>query len=136
MSKLFSPTLVISVGPSAKKALNNLDDMIKNIPSYLKEVIELQDVEELESAKDIIQKSIDEKLLLAKNINKLIDMGYKIRTENTANIKISMYIFWDVYGVDFPIIDLVKKIFEINYCVVDKRKHSGLTLTILPILDM
>ena len=47
-----------------------------------------------------------------------------------------MYIFWDVYGVDFPIIDLVKKIFEINYCVVDKRKHSGLTLTILPILDM
>ena len=136
MSKLFSPTLVISVGPSAKKALNNLDDMIKNIPSYLKEVIELQDVEEVDSAKDIIQKSIDEKLLLAKNINKLIDMGYKIRTENTANIKINMYIFWDVYGVDFPIIDLVKKIFEINYCVVDKRKHSGLTLIILPILDM
>ena len=136
MSKLFSPTLVISVGPSAKKALNNLDDMIKNIPSYLKEVIELQDVEEVDSAKDIIQRSIDEKLLLAKNINKLIDMGYKIRTENTANIKINMYIFWDVYGVDFPIIDLVKKIFEINYCVVDKRKHSGLTLIILPILDM
>ena len=136
MSKLFSPTLVISVGPSAKKALNNLDDMIKNVPSYLKEVIELQDVEEVDSAKDIIQKSIDEKLLLAKNINKLIDMGYKIRTENTANIKINMYIFWDVYGVDFPIIDLVKKIFEINYCVVDKRKHSGLTLIILPILDM
>lgn len=136
MSKLFSPTLVISVGPSAKKALNNLDDMIKNVPSYLKEVIELQDVEEVDSAKDIIQRSIDEKLLLAKNINKLIDMGYKIRTENTANIKINMYIFWDVYGVDFPIIDLVKKIFEINYCVVDKRKHSGLTLIILPILDM
>ena len=90
----------------------------------------------MDSAKDIIQKSIDEKLLLAKNINKLIDMGYKIRTENTANIKINMYIFWDVYGVDFPIIDLVKKIFEINYCVVDKRKHSGLTLIILPILDM
>ena len=59
MSKLFSPTLVISVGPSAKKALNNLDDMIKNVPSYLKEVIELQDVEEGDSAEDIMRRSRD-----------------------------------------------------------------------------
>lgn len=136
MSKLFNPTLVISVGPSAKKALNNLDTMLKDTPNYLREVIELQNVNEINNFQEDIQRIIDEKLLLAKNLNKLIDMGYKIRTENTANIKINIYFFWDVYGVDFTILDLVKIIFKINYCVVDKTKHSGVTLIILPILDM
>lgn len=135
MNEIFSPTLVMSVGPSANKALGHLKEMVKGIPDYLKEVIELYEISDLIKAETHIQDIIDEKLLNAKNINSLVDLGYKIRTESTANIQINIFLYWDLYETDFLVKDLVEILLKVNYCMVDKTKHSGMSLFILPVLD-
>lgn len=135
MNKVFSPTLVISVGPSSKKALEFLNNMIEDLPSDITNVINLYQVDSLEKTIDHIQRVIDEKLLSARNINRLVDLGYKIRTESTSNIRINIFVFWDVYGIEFPMKRLIEALFQVNYCVMDKSKHSGVSLFLLPMLD-
>lgn len=135
MNEIFSPTLVMSVGPSANKALGHLKEMLLNIPDYLNEVIELYEISDLERVENHIQKIIDDKLLNAKKINSLVDLGYKIRTESTANIQINIFLYWDLYETDFPMKELVDILLKVNYCMVDKTKHSGMSLFILPVLD-
>ena len=49
MNETFKPSIVISVGPSAKKALNFLDDMLLDTPKYLRDVIELYNIDKLET---------------------------------------------------------------------------------------
>ena len=135
MNEIFKPSIVISVGPSAKKALNFLDDMLLDTPKYLRDVIELYNIDKLENCKSDIQRIIDEKLLCATSINKLVDLGYKIRTENTSNININIFLYWDVYDSKFPVNELIEILFNLNYCVVDREKNYGVTLFVLPMLD-
>lgn len=135
MNEIFKPSIVISVGPSAKKALNFLDDMLLDTPKYLRDVIELYSIDKLENCKLDIQRIIDEKLLCARSINKLVDLGYKIRTENTSNININIFLYWDVYDSKFPVNELIEILFNLNYCVVDREKNYGVTLFVLPMLD-
>lgn len=135
MNEIFSPSLVISVGPSANKALGDLKEMLQSIPDYLNEIIELYEISDLTEIEGHIQKIIDDKLLNAKKINRLVDLGYKIRTESTANISINIFLYWDLYETDFKVKDLVHILLKVNYCMVDKTKHSGMSLFILPVLD-
>lgn len=135
MNEIFSPTLVMSVGPSANKALGHLKEMLISIPDYLNDVIELYEMSDLIEVEAHIQKIIDDKLLNAKKINRLVDLGYKIRTESTANIQINIFLYWDLYETDFPMKDLTEILLKVNYCMVDKTKHSGMSLFILPVLD-
>lgn len=135
MNEIFSPTLVMSVGPSANKALGHLKEMLQSIPDYLNEIIELYEISDLMKVENHIQKIIDDKLLNAKQINRLVDLGYKIRTESTANIQINIFLYWDLYETDFKVKELVDILLKINYCMVDKTKHSGMSLFILPVLD-
>ena len=135
MNEIFSPTLVMSVGPSANKALGHLKEMLRGIPDYLIEVIELYEISDLIKVENHIQKIIDDKLLNAKKINRLVDLGYKIRTESTANMQINIFLYWDLYETDFKVKDLVDTLLKVNYCMMDKTKHSGVSLFILPVLD-
>lgn len=135
MNEIFNPTLVISIGPSAKKALEYLKAMLRDVPDYLYDVIELCEVNHIENAENKIQKIIDDKLLNAKKINRLVDIGYKIRTETTASIKINIYVYWDLYEANFPMAQLIEGLLHLNYGMVDKTKHSGVCLFLLPMLD-
>lgn len=135
MNEVFTPSIVISIGPSAKKALDFLNNMLIDIPEYLKKLIEICNIEDMENIEEYLQEVIDSKILSANNINRLVDLGYKIRTENTSSIKVNIYLFWDIYSIDFPIKNLIECLFKVNYCVVDKTKHSGVSLFVFPMLD-
>lgn len=135
MNEIFNPTLVISVGPFGKKALDFLQSLLGDIPEHFRELIELYDIESLEKSYSFIQETIDSKLLSAKRLNRLVDLGFKIRMEDSSDIKINLYLFWDVYNGNVDVSEVVKILYEVKYGNIDKSRYSGVSLFIIPIID-
>ncbi|MPQ44676.1 hypothetical protein GBZ86_13115, partial [Clostridium tarantellae] len=137
MNEVFNPSLVVSLGNSGKKAIDFLDNMTKEFPVYLKNLIEFINIDDinLEELEDLIQKIIDEKLLSSKNLNKLVDFGYKSRIYECMDIKINIYFFLDLYDSSKKAEDIINILYKINYGNIDKNKFWGVSLFIMPIID-
>ncbi|GEM_PF-3299254 len=134
MNEIFNPTLVLSVGASGERALHELKAMVCQMPKYLTDVISLYDVNNLDTCRKQLQDIIDQKLLSARRINKLVERGYKIRMETTTNIRINIYVFWDMEDMKFPFSDIIDILFKLNYNNEGIGRHSGASLFILPIM--
>ncbi|MDP4089094.1 MAG: hypothetical protein Q8930_07470 [Bacillota bacterium] len=135
MNDIFNPSLIISLGLSAKKALTLSEKFLSCLPQYLKNVIRFYDIEEFTKAGDELQEIIDNRLLSAKYLNILVDMGYKVRTLTTAPVKLNIYLLWDVYNSPISGYEIIKVLTALNYGNVDKELHTGATILIIPILD-
>ncbi|GFP76556.1 hypothetical protein [Clostridium fungisolvens] len=133
MNEVFNPSLVISAGPSGKKALDFLNNMLLETPAHFLNLIECCDVESIEDIKSELQEVVDNKLLSAKNLNKLVDLGYKVRNENIEGVKINIYVLWDMYSTEISASELIELIYDLNYGNVDKSQYSGVSLYIIPI---
>ncbi|MBK1812313.1 hypothetical protein JHL18_16945 [Clostridium sp. YIM B02505] len=134
MNEVFNPSLVISAGPSGKKALDFLNNMLLGTPEHFLNLIECYDVESIEDIKSELQEIVDNKLLSAKNLNKLVDLGYKVRNENIEGVKINIYVLWDMYSAEISASELIDSIYGLNYGNVDKSQYSGVSLYIIPIV--
>lgn len=135
MNDVFNPSLVISVGPSAKKALDFLNGMLSEIPKHFLNLIECYNIEIIDEIQMELQGIVDNKLLSAKNLNKLVDLGYKVRTENIEGVKIDIYFLWDMYNSEISASELTSIIYGLNYGNVDKSQYSGVSLYLMPIVD-
>lgn len=135
MDEVFNPSLVISLGPSANKALDFSKQLLSSIPEHFQRVIEYYEAKEIKEISKDIQSIVDTKLLAAKNLNKLLDLGYKVRSENITSVKINLYLLWDVYKSEISAYEIVKCLSELNYGNIDKNQHSGVCLFIIPILE-
>jgi hypothetical protein len=135
MNEVFNPSLVISIGPSGKKALDFLNSMLLELPKHFLNLIEGFAIDNLEELEKKLQYTIDNKLLSASNLNKLVDLGYKVRNENVEEVKIDIYLLWDMYSSEISASDLVDTIYALNYGNVDKHQNSGVLLYIIPIVD-
>lgn len=133
MNEVFNPSLIISAGPSGKKALDFLNNMLLETPEHFLNLIECCDVESLDDVKSELQEIVDNKLLSAKNLNKLVDLGYKVRNENIEGVKINIYVLWDMYSAEVSASELIELIYGLNYGNVDKSQYSGVSLYIMPI---
>ncbi|GKU24179.1 hypothetical protein [Clostridium folliculivorans] len=133
MNEVFNPSLVISAGPSGKKALDFLNNMLLETPEHFLNLIECCDVESIDEIKSELQEIVDNKLLSAKNLNKLVDLGYKVRNENIEGVKINIYVLWDMYSAEISASELIELIYGLNYGNVDKSQYSGVSLYIMPI---
>ncbi|GFZ30277.1 hypothetical protein CSC2_08030 [Clostridium zeae] len=134
MNEVFNPSLVISAGPSGKKALDFLNNMLLEIPDHFLNLIEYCHIESIDEIKSELQEIVDNKLLSAKNLNKLVDLGYKVRNENIEGVKINIYVLWDMYSAEIPASELIELIYGLNYGNVDKSQYSGVSLYIIPIV--
>jgi hypothetical protein len=134
MNEVFNSSLVISAGPSAKRALDFLNNMLLETPKHFLNLIECCDVESIEEIKSELQEIVDNKLLSAKNLNKLVDLGYKVRNENIEGVKINIYFLWDMYSAEISASELIELIYGLNYGNVDKSQYSGVSLYIIPIV--
>jgi hypothetical protein len=135
MNEIFNPSLVISLGPSGRKALEFSKKLLSYLPKHFLDVIDYYSVEETEGISKDLQEIIDSKLLSAKYLNKLMDLGYKVRTENISSVRINLYLLWDVYNSDFSADEIVRTLSTLNYGNTDKDMHSGVTIFIIPIME-
>jgi hypothetical protein len=135
MDEVFNPSLLISLGPSASKALEFSKQLLSSIPEHFQRVIEYYEIKEIEELSKNIQSIIDTKLLSAKNLNRLLDLGYKVRSENIISVKINLYLLWDVYNSELSAYDVIKCLSGLNYGNIDKNQHSGVCIFIIPILE-
>lgn len=134
MNEVFNPSLVISAGPSGKKALDFLNNMLLETPEHFLNLIECCDVESIDEIRSELQEIVDNKLLSAKNLNKLVDLGYKVRNENIEGVRINIYLLWDMYSAEISASELIELIYGLNYGNVDKSQYSGVSLYIIPIV--
>lgn len=135
MDDIFNPSLIISLGPSSKRALDFSKRLINHMPEYFLNLIDYYEVQSLETISGELQEIIDTKLLSARNINKLVDLGYKVRSENISTLKVNLYIFWDVYGFELNAYEAVQAISELKFGNIDRNQHSGASLYIIPMME-
>lgn len=135
MDEIFSPSLLISLGPSAKKALLFSEKLLSYLPKHFLNVVQSYSIESMEHIQKEIQDIVDTKLLSAKYLNKLVDLGYKVRSENISSVKVNIYLLWDVYKAEQSALEIVKILSNISYGNLDKDQHSGTALFIIPIMD-
>jgi hypothetical protein len=135
MDEIFSPSLLISLGPSAKKALLFSEKLLSYLPKHFLNVVQSYSIESVDDIHKEIQDIVDTKLLSAKHLNKLVDLGYKVRSENISSVKVNIYLLWDVYKADQSAYEVVKLLSDISYGNLDKDQHSGAALFIIPIMD-
>lgn len=135
MDEIFNPSLLISLGPSGRKALNFSEKLLSYLPSYFLNVVDYYSVENIENVSEQVQAIVDNKLLSAKHLNKLVDLGYKVRSENVSSVKLNIYMLWDVYNSEQSAYEVVKTLTNLNYGNIDKDQHSGVALFILPMMD-
>lgn len=135
MDEIFNPSLLISLGPSGRRALNFSEKLLSYLPSYFLNVVDYYSVENIENVSEEIQAIVDNKLLSAKHLNKLVDLGYKVRSENVSSVKLNIYLLWDVYNSEQSAYEVVKTLTNLNYGNIDKDQHSGVSLFMLPIMD-
>jgi hypothetical protein len=135
MDEVFNPSLLISLGPSASKALEFSKQLLSSIPEHFQRVIEYYEVQDIKEISKDIQSIVDTKLLAAKNLNKLLDFGYKVRSENITSVKINLYLLWDVYNSELSAYEVINCLSKLNYGNIDKNQHSGVCLFIIPILE-
>ncbi|WP_139904732.1 hypothetical protein [Clostridium thermarum] len=135
MNEIFVPSLLISLGPCGRKALEFSKELLSYIPEHFLKVIDYYCIEELEGIAQHIQDIIDNKLLSVKNLNKLLDFGYKVRNDNVSSVRINIYLLWDVYDCNYSAYEVVRTLAELNYGNLDKDRHCGMTLYIFPIME-
>lgn len=135
MDKIFNPSLLISIGPSGKKVLDLTKDKMKYIPRSFERLIEYLDLSKLEGVEKNLQEIIDERLLEVKALNAMVDLGYKIRSSSSSSVKIDAYVFWDMCNCDISVSSFIEILTELNYGVLDKSQHSGVTIFFFAILD-
>lgn len=135
MNDIFTPSLILSLGPSAKKALTLSGKFLSCLPNYFRNVIKAYDIQDESKAKEDIQDIIDNNLLCARYLNILVDMGFKVRTQNTSTVRLNIYLLWDVYNSDISGYDMVKLITKLNFGNLDTELHTGVTLLVIPMLD-
>jgi hypothetical protein len=135
MDEVFNPSLLISLGPSASKALEFSKQLLSSIPEHFQRVIEHYEAKEIKDISKDIQSIVDTKLLAAKNLNQLLDLGYKVRSENITSVKINLYLLWDVYNTELSAYEVINSLTKLNYGNMDKNQHSGVCLFIIPILE-
>ena len=148
MNEIFNPSLLISLGPSAGRSMEYARKQLAYLPKHFTNLIGFYNVDSnedsnVDSNEDIsldkfseeVQEIIDSQLLAAKHLNKLVDMGYKVRSENISTVKINIYLFWDVYDTTNSASDIIKKLLTLNYGNSNKDEHSGVTLFIISIME-
>jgi hypothetical protein len=135
MEEIFNPSLIISLGPSGRKALDFSKKLLGHLPAHFLNLIDYYEVGSLEGISNKLQEVIDTKLLSARQLNKLVDLGYKVRSENTNVVRLNLYLFWDVYGSELHAYEAVKAISELNFGNIDKNQHSGVSLYIIPMME-
>jgi hypothetical protein len=135
MEEIFNSSLIISLGPSGRKALDFSKKLLGYLPGHFLNLIDYYEVESLQSIAKELQEIIDTKLLSAKNLNKLVDLGYKVRSENISAVRLNLYLFWDVYSSSQSAYEAVKAISELNFGNIDKNQHSGASLYIIPMME-
>jgi hypothetical protein len=135
MDEIFNPSLIISLGPSSKKALLYTKKLLSNVPAAFLDLIDFYDVQDVSAVSKDIQEVIDTKLLSAKALNKLVDMGYKVRNENISYVRLNLYILWEVYESSASVLEVVKLLSNLNYGNIDNSQHSGVCLFVIPIFD-
>jgi hypothetical protein len=136
MEEIFNPSLIISLGPSGRKSLDFSKKLLGHLPAHFSNLIHYYEVESLESISKELQEIIDTKLLLAKHLNKLVDLGCKVRSEHISAVKLNLYLLWDVYNFEQSAYEVVKAISELNFGNIDKNQHSGVTLYIIPMMEI
>ena len=135
MNETFNPSLIISLGPSGRKALDFSKKLLSYLPKFFLDVIDYYDIGKLEDMVSDIQEIIDSKLLSVKYLNKLVDIGYKVRNESISSVKINLYLFWDVYSCRHSACDVVKALTQLSFGNIDKDQHSGVSLYIMPLME-
>lgn len=135
MDEVFNSSLLISLGPSGRKALDFSEKLLDSLPKHFLDVISCCAVEQLQDIAKEIQAIVDTKLLVAKHLNKLVDLGYKVRSENISSVKLNIYLLWDVYNSEISAYEIVKTLSALNYGNIDKQQHSGVSLFILPMME-
>lgn len=135
MDKIFNPSLLISIGPSAKKVLDLTKDKLKQLPKSFNRLIEYFEVNKLEEVEKNLQEIIDERLLEVNALNAMVDLGYKIRSSSSSSVKIDAYVFLDMCNSEISASSIIETLTELNYGVLDKSQHSGATIFLFLILD-
>lgn len=135
MDEIFNPSLIISLGPSSKKALLYTKKLLSNAPPAFLDLIDFYEALDIDTISKDVQEIIDTKLLSAKAVNKLVDMGYKVRSENVSYVRINIYILWEANESATPVLEVVKLLSELNYGNIDNSQHSGVTLFVIPIFE-
>lgn len=135
MNEVFNPSLLISLGPSAQKALEVSKKLLGRLPGHFRNLIACYDIDSLDKLSQEIQEILDTKLLAAKHLNKLVDLGYKIRSENISAVKVNLYLFMDAYDAPIPPLEIVEKLAALKYGNIDRDQHSGASLFIISILE-
>jgi hypothetical protein len=135
MEEIFNPSLIISLGPSGRKALDFSKKLLGHLPIHFLNLVDYYEVESIEGISNKLQEIIDTKLLSSRQLNKLVDLGYKIRSENISAVRLNLYLFWDVYGSELHAYEAVKAISNLNFGNIDKNQHSGASLYIIPMME-
>lgn len=135
MEEIFNPSLIISLGPSGRKALDFSKKLLGQLPAHFLNLIDYYEAESLQSIFKELQEIIDTKLLSSKHLNKLVELGYKIRSENISAVRLNLYLFWDVYNSRHSACEVAKAISELNFGNIDNNQHSGASLYIIPMME-
>jgi hypothetical protein len=135
MNEVFYPSLLISLGPSSKKALEYSKNQLSSLPEHFRNLIEYYDITDAGKLAGDLQNIVDKKLLSAKYINKLVDAGYKVRSEIVSSIKINIYFFWDVHNSDISSGEVIKTLAQLNYGNLDKEQHTGAAIFTIAIME-
>jgi hypothetical protein len=135
MNEIFNPSLLISLGSSARKALDFSKKQLSYLPKHFSDLVAYYEVESLDKFSEDIQQIVDTKLLSAKYLNKLVDLGYKVRSENISAVKINIYLFWDVYDTNISYEEVLRALWSLHYSNVDSEQHTGAAIYIISILE-
>lgn len=135
MDEIFNPSLLISLGPSSKKALEFSQKLMECLPPSIMNLVEHYHVEDPEKISLEVQEILDTRLLAARNLNELVDMGFKVRGVNVNSVKVNVYLLWDVYDASLCAPEVVKALAALNYGNMDRNQHSGATFYIIPIME-
>lgn len=135
MDEIFNPSLILSLGPLSKKALLYTKKHLSNAPTVFLDLIDFYEVQAIDLVSKDIQEIIDTRLLSAKSLNKLLDMGYKVRNENISYVRLNLYIFWEASEGAEAVLEVIKLLNNLNYGNIDNSQHSGVCLFVIPIFD-
>jgi hypothetical protein len=135
MEEIFNPSLIISLGSSGRKAQDFSKKLLSQLPEHFSNLIDYYEVKNFETISKELQEIIDTKLLSAKHLNKLVDLGFKVRSENISTVKLNLYILWDVYGFEQSASEVVKTLSELKFANIDRNQHSGASIYIIPMME-
>lgn len=135
MDEIFTPSLLIAAGTSSNKTLLHVKTLLSGLPQEFLDLVDFYETQDILSASRDIQKIVDDRLLSARALNKLVDMGYKVRDESIGFVRLNLYIFWELKEEGAAILELVRQLSMLNYGNIDPSQHSGVSMFIIPILE-